>query len=261
MTDENKSTTKEKKLTYKGAAKKAIETLEKMAKGYEVVEKQEFKLPSGKKRVKTVRKHVKPDKMAAKMLVESAGERDEEGKIAGYHLPPYLEITPEDEILLRTSQLCKMFDISDRTLTNWSRTGAKNVRTGWWNLREMIEWRLKTAGISAGGGESKEARKLEADIKLKQNKAKVEELRLERMLNKMVPISMVEEAMCNNNALAAAAMRNIGEVVFTNLNAKYPEIMHDVRRIINDEINRACEQLSTNGVVDTGTREEMETST
>ena len=81
------------------------------------------------------------------------------------------------------------------------------------------------------------------------------------MINNMLPISMVKEAMCNNNALAAAAMRNIGEVIFTNLNAKYPEIMHDVRRIVNDEVNRACEQLARDGVVDTGTREEMETGT
>lgn len=250
MTEEKASTTKEKKLTYKGNAKKAIETLEKLAKGYEVVEKREVKRASGKKYVKTVRKKVKPDKVAAKALEEMNGLVDEKGKITAFRLPPYIEITDNGEILLRTSELCKVFDISDRTLTTWSRKGAPNVRVGWWNLREMIEWRLKTAGVSAGGGESREAKKLEADIKLKEAKIKAEELRLERMLNRMVPISMVEEVLCNNNAAVAAAVRNIGEALFTNLNAKYPDIMHDVRRIANNEIDRACEYISEHGTLD-----------
>lgn len=250
MAEEKTSTAKNKKLTYKGALKKAMETLEKVGKGYEVVEKQEIKLPSGKKRVRTVRKKVKPDKVAAKALAEISGDVDEQGEPIGYHLPPFMEYTPEGDLLLRTSELCKIFDISDRTLTTWSRKGAPNVRKGWWNLRKMIEWRLKTAGVSAGGGESREAKKLEADIKLKEAKIKAEELRLERMLNRMVPISMVEEVLCNNNAAATAAVRNIGEALFTNLNAKYPDIMHDVRRIANNEIDRACEYISEHGTLD-----------
>ena len=110
MAEEKTSTAKNKKLTYKGALKKAMETLEKVGKGYEVVEKQEIKLPSGKKRVRTVRKKVKPDKVAAKALAEISGDVDEQGEPIGYHLPPFMEYTPEGDLLLRTSELCKIFE-------------------------------------------------------------------------------------------------------------------------------------------------------
>ena len=45
-------------------------------------------------------------------------------------------------------------------------------------------------------------------------------------------------------ANARSGLLRIGEKVFTELHAQYPEIMHDVRRIVNYEIETGLDRLS-----------------
>ena len=109
----------------------------------------------------------------------------------------------------------------------------------------LIEWRIKSAGFGrTDGGTTNEAKKLNADARLKEVKANIEEMRLERMIERLVPLEMVEEEMTACFANARSGLLRIGEKVFTELHAQYPEIMHDVRRIVNYEIETGLDRLS-----------------
>lgn len=160
-------------------------------------------------------------------------------------IPSYLQITADDKLIVRSSQVCKIFGISDRTLSTWTARGAPQYKRGWWDLAVLIEWRIKSAGFGrTDGGTTNEAKKLNADARLKEVKADIEEMRLERMMERLVPLEMVEEEMTACFANARSGLLRIGEKVFTELHAQYPEIMHDVRRIVNYEIETGLDRLS-----------------
>lgn len=69
-------------------------------------------------------------------------------------------------------------------------------------------------------------------------------MRLERMLERFIPVELVEEELSSCFANARSAMLRIGEKVFTELYSQYPEITNDVRRIINYEIENALQRLA-----------------
>lgn len=160
-------------------------------------------------------------------------------------IPQYLQISTDDRLFLRSSQVCKLFDISDRTLSTWTARGAPQYKRGWWDLAALIDWRIKEAGLGEeDGGTTNEAKRLNADARLKEVKADIEEMRLERMLERFIPVELVEEELSSCFANARSAMLRIGEKVFTELYSQYPEITNDVRRIINYEIENALQRLA-----------------
>lgn len=172
-------------------------------------------------------------------------EKKRVSKLRKNGIPSYLQITADEKLVVRSSQVCKLFAISDRTLSTWAARGAPQYKRGWWDLAELIDWRLKEAGLDASsGGTTNEAKRSEADARLKDIKANIEEVRLARMLERMVPIDMVETELEMCFANARAAMLRIGEKVFTELYTQYPEMIHDVKRIINTEIETALSRLA-----------------
>ena len=82
-------------------------------------------------------------------------------------IPQYLQISTDDRLFLRSSQVCKLFDISDRTLSTWTARGAPQYKRGWWDLAALIDWRIKEAGLGEeDGGTTNEAKRLNADCLL-----------------------------------------------------------------------------------------------
>lgn len=77
-----------------------------------------------------------------------------------------------------TAETCAFFDVSDEALRKWAANGAPKVARGKWNIKDLIAWKYSEAGANQ--------RKLNAEAKLKEAKASIEQIRLEVTKKKYV---------------------------------------------------------------------------
>ena len=75
----------------------------------------------------------------------------------------------DGDLILSTSTLCEFLGISSQMLSKYKLDGCPQLRKGWYNLRDVLEWREKEKGIGMSGD-------LQANqnIDLKSNKMQVE---------------------------------------------------------------------------------------
>ena len=94
-----------------------MESLKKNATGYEVTETVIEKGPVGAPKAKQRKKHVRGDPKAAKAFLELQAKFDKSDDEAPQ--VNWLEITPDERLLLKSSKVCEIMQISDKTLSAW----------------------------------------------------------------------------------------------------------------------------------------------
>jgi len=97
-------------------------------------------------------------------------------------------------VILSTSQVAEVFDVSKRTLTNWKRLGAEECLVGYgkWNLKKLLNWWLE----NIYSGVDEDSPDLQAE-RLRYEKARADKMELEvaRMKGELLPRAEVEAAL------------------------------------------------------------------
>jgi hypothetical protein len=63
----------------------------------------------------------------------------------------------EGKLCLSSTAICEVLDIHRNTLQNYTKAGLPKVKTGWFDLREVIRWRAEREGAKASGEDESHA--------------------------------------------------------------------------------------------------------
>jgi phage terminase Nu1 subunit (DNA packaging protein) len=83
-----------------------------------------------------------------------------------------------NDFIFGTTQTCDFFSVSRDTLSVWAKQGCPKIDRGKWNIKEVMNWRGRTALAGKVVEVSNEFRKLKADADIKELKAEKEEITL-----------------------------------------------------------------------------------
>lgn len=158
----------------------------------------------------------------------------------------YVRITEDDRILLNTSKLAEIFGVDIAIPHRWEKAGCPKEGRGWWDLQAVLKWRGRAVGIQ--GGATAEADKLDADVKLKEIKGTLEELKLQERLNEIAPIAMMEQSQIEIFSNIRQSLLSISGKIMNRMRLDFPELALESKRIIDDEIKKALKDLSTDGI-------------
>ena len=100
--------------------------------------------------------------------------------------------TVENPFVFNTAQTCEFFNVSRETLSGWAKRGAPKEGRGSWDLKKLMEWKLGSDKVKE---ESPELRKLKADVRFREIKAELEEIKILEKVGQYVSVDDVEKSL------------------------------------------------------------------
>lgn len=151
---------------------------------------------------------------------------------------------PDRSYIFSTAQICEIFEISRETLSGWEKKGAPKESRGKWDIKKLIKWK-------SGEGEhhelSNEARKLKADVRYREAKADMEEIKKLEKVGQYVAVTDVESNLAEVFARIKQGLLFLGQRIAAELNAQYPELALDAKRLVDEEVRKGLKQLAETG--------------
>lgn len=135
-----------------------------------------------------------------------------------------------------TAETCAFFDVSDEALRKWAANGAPKVARGKWNIKDLIAWKYSEAGANQ--------RKLNAEVKLKEAKASIEQIRLEVTKKKYVEAAQVTKDLNRLFNSLKKSFTALGHRITTELNAMDPDVAITVGKVVDDTVRDALTKLA-----------------
>lgn len=135
-----------------------------------------------------------------------------------------------------TAETCAFFDVSDEALRKWAANGAPKVARGKWNIKDLIAWKYSEVGANQ--------RKLNAEAKLKEAKASIEQIRLEVTKKKYVEAVQVTKDLNRLFNSLKKSFTALGHRITTELNAMDPDIAITAGKVVDDTVRDALTKLA-----------------
>lgn len=135
-----------------------------------------------------------------------------------------------------TAETCAFFDVSDEALRKWAANGAPKVARGKWNIKDLIAWKYSEASANQ--------RKLNAEAKLKEAKASIEQIRLEVTKKKYVEAAQVTKDLNRIFNSLKKSFTALGHRITTELNAMDPDIAITAGKVVDDTVRDALTKLA-----------------
>ncbi|MBP2646280.1 MAG: hypothetical protein H6Q75_1720 [Firmicutes bacterium] len=149
----------------------------------------------------------------------------------------------DNPFVFNTQHTCDFFGISRETLSGWARKGAPKETRGYWDLKKLTEWKYGKQNNDL----SPEARKLQADVRYREAKAEMEEMKKLEKVGQYVSVDDIEKALAEVFARIKQGLLFMGHRIATELNAQYPELALDAKRLVDEEVAKGLTQLAENG--------------
>ena len=134
-----------------------------------------------------------------------------------------------------TAETCAFFDVSDEALRKWAANGAPKVARGKWNIKDLIAWKYSEASANQ--------RKLNAEAKLKEAKASIEQIRLEVKKKYVEAVQVTKDLNRLFNSLKKS-FTALGHRITTELNAMDPDIAITAGKVVDDTVREALMKLA-----------------
>lgn len=151
------------------------------------------------------------------------------------------EIVVENEQVIASAQVtAAVFGVTVRTINDWSKKGCPKVKKGWYNLREVMDWRFSTENSPEG----LEAKKQKADIRYREARADMEELKRKNMVGEYVAIDDIRQDVQELFSIVKTGLFNIKQKVLQDLHATYPECAYDVADLVEREIEKGLKAIA-----------------
>ena len=135
-----------------------------------------------------------------------------------------------------TAETCAFFDVSDEALRKWAANGAPKVARGKWNIKDLIAWKY--------GEASANQRKLNAEAKLKEAQASIEQIRLKVTKKKYVEAAQVTKDLNRLFNSLKKSFTALGHRITTELNAMDPDIAITAGKVVDDTVRDALTKLA-----------------
>lgn len=158
---------------------------------------------------------------------------------------------PDNPYIFNTAQTCEFFNVSRETLSGWAKRGAPKEGRGSWDLKKLVEWKLGSDKVKE---ESPELRKLKADVRYRETKADLEEIKKMEKVGQYVSVDDVERTLAEVFLRIKQGLLFMGHRIATELNAQYPELALDAKRLVDEEVAKGLTQLAQAGEYGPGSK-------
>lgn len=155
----------------------------------------------------------------------------------------------ENPFLFGTAQICDFFNVSRETLSSWEKKGAPKEGRGKWDLKKLIEWKF---GTGDDRELSLEARKLKADVRYRETKADVEEIKKLEKVGQYVSVEDVTKDLAEVFSRIKQGLLFLGHRIAAEVNAQYPEVALEVKGLVDEEVRKGLKQLAQTGTYSDG---------
>lgn len=156
---------------------------------------------------------------------------------------------PENQFIFGTAQICDFFNVSRETLSSWEKKGAPKEGRGKWDLKKLIEWKF---GTGDDRELSLEARKLKADVRYRETKADVEEIKKLEKVGQYVSVEDVTKDLAEVFSRIKQGLLFLGHRIAAEVNAQYPEVTLEVKGLVDEEVRKGLKQLAQTGTYSDG---------
>ena len=160
--------------------------------------------------------------------------------------------TENGRLLVSSKRICTLLDITDKTLTNWSRDGLEKESRGWWDLQKVLAWR-GLVNESATPNEKKaktlQQKKLEAEVAYKEAQVELTQFKNALQNGEYVERDVVQSELSRFFVVLKKSLLSLSKKLSGTV-AGYVDNSED-RRVeldLNDMITDALEQMSVEGV-------------
>jgi phage terminase Nu1 subunit (DNA packaging protein) len=158
-------------------------------------------------------------------------------------------VRPENPFIFGTAQICDFFNVSRETLSSWEKKGAPKEGRGKWDLKKLIEWKF---GTGDDRELSLEARKLKADVRYRETKADVEEIKKLEKVGQYVSVEDVTKDLAEVFSRIKQGLLFLGHRIAAEVNAQYPEVALEVKGLVDEEVRKGLKQLAQTGTYSDG---------
>ncbi|WP_036217071.1 hypothetical protein [Lysinibacillus sphaericus] len=158
----------------------------------------------------------------------------------------------DGRLLVTTARLCDLLEISDKTTTNWRRSGCPQHSRGWWDIKDVMKWRgqISTSeGAATKKGRNLQQEKLEWEVEYKKQQTELTRMKNDLAEGKYVERDFAEAELSRFFLVfkksVTSLSRKLGNVISSYVE---PVEARRVEQEIADTINDALEQMSVDGV-------------
>lgn len=145
-----------------------------------------------------------------------------------------------DEILVSTKGLTMIFGVSSQAIVLWVQKGCPQLKRGWFKLTEVLDWRFATDNSP----ESLETQKQKADIRYREARADMEEIKHKTMVGEYIAVEDLKEELVGVFSQVKQTMLNIKQKVLQQLHSTYPECAFEVSEVVEIEVERGLKALA-----------------
>lgn len=149
-------------------------------------------------------------------------------------------VIENDQVIVTAQVVAMVFGVTTRTINEWTKRGCPKVKKNSYNLREVLSWKYSTESTPEG----LEAKKQKADIRYREARADMEELKRKTMIGEYVAVADIEQDLSELFSKIRVRMTNIKHKVLQDLNSSYPEVAFEVSELIEQEIEKGLKQLA-----------------
>ncbi len=158
----------------------------------------------------------------------------------------------DGKLLVSSARLCELLDIkSDKTLTNWKKSGCPQHSRGWWDIKEVLRWRGQIQGEETASkkGVNLQQEKLKWEVAYKEAQTEFTRMKNEIADGKYVEREFVEAELSRFFLVfkksVTSLSRKLGNIISGHVD---PLEARRAEQEIADTINDALEQMSVDGV-------------
>lgn len=149
-------------------------------------------------------------------------------------------VIENDQVIVTAQVVAMVIGVTTRTINEWTKRGCPKVKKNSYNLREVLSWKYSTESTPEG----LEAKKQKADIRYREARADMEELKRKTMIGEYVAVADIEQDLSELFSKIRVRMTNIKHKVLQDLNSSYPEVAFEVSELIEQEIEKGLKQLA-----------------
>ena len=144
------------------------------------------------------------------------------------------------QVIVRANVVSLIFGVTQRTINEWAKRGCPKTAKDTYNVREVMEWKY----AAENKPESLEAQKLKADVRYRESRADMEEMKRKVMVGEYIAVDDIKAELTDVFGQVKQAMLNIKSKVLQNLYTVYPDCAFDVANLVEDEGERGLKTLA-----------------
>lgn len=160
----------------------------------------------------------------------------DDGKLKQMHIE-------DDKLIASTNDTATFLGVTPKTIHEWTRQGCPKHKRGWFDVGEVVRWRLQIVGAATGGDKAK----VDADVRYKTARAAIAEKELALKSGELLPTILVENRLTELFSNLKTSILAIPDHIMAEIYSQYPELAPQVRRLIDGYIREALKSIANNG--------------